>query len=169
MKSTIRPFPELDRISRIRGSIPSFGSPFGSSKVAFSSPASGSTVKGEVEITGICDGSNVQLVEVKIDNGSYYTALNTGSTGDWDTWSYKWDSGNADDGDHTVTVRAKSGDQSPTANIVLETDNGNEPTNGGGGNGEDSPGFQLIGAVFAVLLVASLYFSKLQKLRRNGG
>jgi hypothetical protein len=115
-------------------------------------PTSGTTLKGETEITGTCSGIAIEYVEIRIGNGPYNQALNTGLGSDWETWSYSWDSTDEDDGDYTITVRAKSGQQLPTASIDLEVDNVDESKE------NDSPGFQVIPLVLMIFAMV-LFFS----------
>jgi hypothetical protein len=122
--------------------------------IEITSTSSGATVKDRVEITGTCTGTNIESVEVRIGNGAYAQALNTALEGDWSTWSYSWNTKDSDDGDYTITVRARSGQQAPTASIDLEVDNVDESKN------DDSPGFQVIPLVILVFVLTILFSIK---------
>jgi hypothetical protein len=75
--------------------------------VSITRPASGSTVSGQLEIRGASShpkaGLSVQLVQLRIDNGSWRNAKGTSS------WSFALDSGRLGDGRHTISVRAFDG------------------------------------------------------------
>ena len=74
--------------------------------VAIISPVANSVVtssNGKILVTGVAsDNSGVQLVEVRIDNGSYFTAVPK-APGDWSTWSI---SISATAGDRRIVPRA---------------------------------------------------------------
>ncbi len=89
----------------------------------------GGTVSGQVTITGNASVSagTVSKVEVKIDNGDWAQATNTGTA--FSTWSYNWNSANVFDGTHIVYARAYVGAAiSPLAKAVFTTSNSNPPS-----------------------------------------
>jgi parallel beta-helix repeat protein len=87
---------------------------------SFSAPQSGSTIKGNIEITGIAtdiDGI-VQKVEIRIDNGNWMVVEGTTS------WSYTLDTTSLANGEHTLHVRAYDGlNYSSDAQITLAVEN----------------------------------------------
>jgi len=69
--------------------------------VSFSSPASGATVTGTVNVTGVAaDNTALAKVEVQVDAGAWQAATGTS------TWSWSWSTGQATNATHTLTVRA---------------------------------------------------------------
>lgn len=90
--------------------------------VEINSHSMDSVVSGTVEIEGTSQDNdgNVELVEIKIDNGNWQTASGTLS------WSYFWDTTSFSNGEHEIHVRAKDNSQeySQIESITLIVNNG---------------------------------------------
>jgi uncharacterized lipoprotein NlpE involved in copper resistance len=69
--------------------------------VKIASPATGSTVSGNLQLSGsAADNSSVATVAVAVDGGSWQVASGTTS------WTSAWNTTSAVNGQHTITVRA---------------------------------------------------------------
>ena len=99
---------------------------------AITSPTSGSTISGAMEVSGTAsdpDGT-VQTVEIRIDSGTWIEV--TGTT----TWSYYWNTTSVSDGEHTIYARSYDGTlYSTEVNVSVSVDNvppeeGEEPEKG---------------------------------------
>ncbi|GAG37303.1 unnamed protein product, partial [marine sediment metagenome] len=82
----------------------------------------GEVLSGSVNIKGTAvdhDG-NLELVEIRIDDGNWDTA--TGTT----SWTFTWDTTTYSNGEHVVYVRAKDdvGEYSQIRSVILIVDNG---------------------------------------------
>lgn len=81
--------------------------------VAIALPSSGSSVTGEVSVSGSAsDNGTVSKVEISVDGGSYSLAQGTS------TWHYTLDTASLPDGAHTVAARAT--DEAGNAASALE-------------------------------------------------
>lgn len=78
-------------------------------------PEDEETISGEVNIQGTAMGyySEIELVEVKIDNSEWISANGTSS------WNVKWDSSEVDDGPHTIYARSYDGSVYSSLESVL--------------------------------------------------
>ncbi|UCE36873.1 MAG: hypothetical protein JSW00_15410 [Thermoplasmata archaeon] len=90
--------------------------------IQITSHSGGEIVSGTLQIKGTAadhDG-NVELVEVRIDNSIWYTAMGTAS------WAYNWDTATYGNGEHVIYARAKDdlGEYSQIRSITLIVDNG---------------------------------------------
>jgi hypothetical protein len=90
--------------------------------IEIESHSGGEIVDGTVEIKGSAsdqDG-NVDLVEIKIDDGNWITVTGTIS------WKYSWDTTLYSNGEHEIYVRSKDdiGDYSHIKSITIIIDNG---------------------------------------------
>ncbi|MDD5502413.1 MAG: PKD domain-containing protein, partial [Candidatus Thermoplasmatota archaeon] len=92
---------------------------------AITSPASGAQLKGTESVAGTASpgtGAAIQGVQVKIDDGIWNLASNTGTA--FSTWSYAWDTTTAADGAHTIYARAYNGTEySASANLDVTVNN----------------------------------------------
>jgi hypothetical protein len=82
--------------------------------VAIALPSAGSSVAGDVSVSGnASDNGTVSKVEISVDGGSYSPAQGTA------TWRYTFDTMSLPNGAHTVTARAT--DEAGNAASALET------------------------------------------------
>jgi plastocyanin len=74
-------------------------------RVAFTAPAEGAEVEGEVEVRGTASdpGGSVQRVEVRVDQGPWRAAQGTSE------WTLAWDSREVPDGPHALEARSFDG------------------------------------------------------------
>jgi hypothetical protein len=73
-------------------------------------PTPGSTHTGVVEVRGVAQGQELELesVEYQVD-GTADSGWNLAQSRDnWNTWSFDWDTGGLDDGEHLINLRAKN-------------------------------------------------------------
>ena len=69
--------------------------------VAFTAPAAGSTVSGNVNVTGSAsDNVSVASVALEVDGGTWQSVSGTTS------WSWSWNTSGSANGTHTLTARA---------------------------------------------------------------
>jgi hypothetical protein len=84
-------------------------------------PSNGATLSEEITIQGTASDSDgsVAQVEVRIDDGSWWTA--TGTT----SWSTSWNTNTVNDGSHTIYTRSKDNDDaySPWSYIIVTVNN----------------------------------------------
>ena len=79
--------------------------------VEFTAPPQGSTVSGVVNITGEAgdhDGT-VELVQVRIGDGTWHNATDTSGGGNWSTWLYLWNTTGLEAGWYHVYARSFDG------------------------------------------------------------
>jgi hypothetical protein len=96
--------------------------------VSITSPLSGATVSSTINIQGTASDSDgtVTQVEVRIDNGSWWTTSGTTS------WTTSWDTTTVSDGSHTIYASSKdnNGAYSTLASVLVTVKNaGNNPPN----------------------------------------
>lgn len=74
--------------------------------VEITSPVEDSLVVGNVNIKGLASdpNDNLELIEIKIDNGNWLSAYGTLS------WNFNWDSTQVDDGSHKIFARSYDGE-----------------------------------------------------------
>ena len=89
-------------------------------------PQEGKIYAGTISIQGAAEDTDgtVELVQVKIDSGSWQTA--TGTT----SWMYEWDTTTLSDGNYTIKARSKddNGEYSTVESVNVNVDN-NDPPN----------------------------------------
>lgn len=88
--------------------------------ISISTPEDGAELGGIISITGTAEDNDgaIQRVEIKIDDQQWMTA--TGLT----SWSYDWDSRNAENGLHTISARSYDGESySEVSTITVFTKN----------------------------------------------
>ncbi len=74
-------------------------------------PEDGSRVEGFVLVHGRAgDDHGVKLVQVRIDEGEWHRAINTGREKPWNTWAFEWDTTKYDNGRHKVCARPFDGE-----------------------------------------------------------
>ncbi|MCJ2556777.1 MAG: Ig-like domain-containing protein [Candidatus Thermoplasmatota archaeon] len=91
-------------------------------------PVENETVDGEYLVYGYASdpdpGDEVDLVQVKIDDGEWQNATDTSGDGSWSTWAYLWDTTKYDNGNHTVHARAYDGElHSDVVSVDVVVDN----------------------------------------------
>ncbi len=73
------------------------------------------TLNGIVVVHGtagyLAGGHGVELVQVRIDNGSWSNATDTSLDLSWSLWAYQWNTTQYNDGEHDVFARSWDGDQ----------------------------------------------------------
>jgi len=75
-------------------------------------PESGETVHGLTLVWGFAgDDHGVKLVQVRIDDGEWHEATNTGHEHPWSTWAFEWDTTTVQNGEHHVCARSFDGRQ----------------------------------------------------------
>ncbi len=84
--------------------------------VSILSPSAGSIVSGNVTITGTSSLASVGNVGVAIDGSSVFSTA-TGKS----SWNFAWDTTGLANGDHTVTVRARTGLADPAPGLQTIT------------------------------------------------
>ena len=75
-------------------------------------PEDGAVVHGLVLVHGTArDDHYVKRVDVRVDDGEWHQAHNTGRDRPWSTWAFEWDTTKYDNGEHEVCARAFDGRQ----------------------------------------------------------
>ena len=131
-------------------------------------PEDGATVHGLVLVHGIAgDDHGVKYVEVRIDDGPWDDAHNTGREKPWSTWAYEWNTGRYENGKHHVCVRAFDGEKySEPHCIVVIVHNEHD---GGGGIILGAPeALGSAGPVLSIGLLGALAVAMLMWLRSHG-
>lgn len=73
-------------------------------------PDDGMILHGVVLVNGIAeDDRGVELVQVKIDDFEWEDAVDVSGDGSWSHWAYEWNTGEYENGNHTVCARAWDG------------------------------------------------------------
>lgn len=131
-------------------------------------PQNGETVHGLVLIHGVAgDDHGVRYVVVRIDDGAWDDAHNTGRDRPWSTWAYEWNTGRWENGKHRICARAFDGEffSEPHCIVVLV----HNERDGGGGIilwAPESAGD--VGPLLSLSLLASLGVAILMWLRSHG-
>ncbi|UCH88743.1 MAG: S8 family serine peptidase [Thermoplasmata archaeon] len=88
-------------------------------------PYPDTTVKGTVRIEGtLSTGDSVELVEIQIDEGDWFLAIDRSGTGSFSTWYYDWYTETVPNGWHTINVRTHtSGIFSKENSVRVQVDN----------------------------------------------
>ncbi len=75
-------------------------------------PENGETVHGLYLVWGYSgDDKGVKLVQVRVDDGEWQKATDTGREHPWSTWAFEWDTTKVMNGWHHVCARAWDGEQ----------------------------------------------------------
>ena len=131
-------------------------------------PANGDTVHGLVLVHGTAgDDHGVKLVEVRIDDGLWDDAHDTGRDRPWSTWAYEWNTGRYENGKHHVCARAYDGELygEPSCIVVIV----HNEHDGGGGIILGAPeALGSAGPVLTLGLLGSLGVAMLMWFRSHG-
>ncbi len=91
-------------------------------------PGNEETVHGLVLIHGTAgDDHGVKNVQVRIDEGEWHNAVNTGREHPWSTWAYEWDTTHVDNGKHRICARAWDGElysEPHCITVIVDNDTG---------------------------------------------
>ena len=127
--------------------------------VTISYPEDGENVSNIVTISGNASDAdgNIQVVQLKIDEGSWMLASGTTS------WNLSWDTTNVSNGDHTIYVRSYDGqnysDLDSVAITVFNEEADVIPDNGDSEINNETPGFEAV-AVIAAIAVTFILLRK---------
>jgi hypothetical protein len=124
---------------------------------SISSPSSGVKLSGAATISGTSSDSDgtIEMVEVRIDSGSWKEAVGTTS------WSYELDTTSISNGAHTIYARAYDGsDHSSLASVNIEVDN-QADTNGD--SEEEDSSFLIMILIIVIILVVVIAAVLLRK------
>jgi len=131
-------------------------------------PENEETVRGLVLVHGVAgDDHGVKFVEVRIDDGHWDDATNTGRDRPWSTWAYEWNTARHENGKHRVCARAYDGEQYGEPHcIVVIVHNGSDR---GGGIILGAPeSLGVAGPVLTLGLLGTLGVAILMWLRSHG-
>jgi serine protease AprX len=137
-------------------------------KTEIDSPSDGNTVDDTVLIEGTAVGSKINKIQVKVDNGNWQEAEQVGHKDNSDPnnpvtvhWEFDWDSTDAEDGMHTIYVRAYGDNKynTPSDPVQIQVEVDNSATGLGEIAGIDV-GLLLILIIIIVIIILSLYLYK---------
>ncbi|MFQ6128133.1 MAG: Ig-like domain-containing protein [Thermoplasmata archaeon] len=92
-------------------------------------PDDGMILRGIVLVNGVAeDDRGVELVQVRIDEEEWNDAVDVSGDGSWSHWAFEWNTGEYENGNHTVCARAWDGNSHSELDCVkVAVDNINNP------------------------------------------
>lgn len=135
--------------------------------VKITHPANEETVHGLVLVHGTAgDDHGVKVVQVRIDEGEWDEAHNTGRNRPWSTWAYEWNTMPYENGKHRVCARAFDGERySEVACVIVFVENKHD----GQGEGILSlPPIENASPLLAFGLIGGAGVASLMWLRKHG-
>ena len=118
---------------------------------------------GIVLVHGIAsDDEGVKVVQVRIDEGKWHDATDTGWHHPWSTWVFEWNTKEVENGEHKVCARAFYGElysELDCVIVIVENEKG---------GGAPPDGFQATAPIVGGGAVGGLGVAMLMLLRRHG-
>ena len=106
-------------------------------------PSENALLSGSTAILGTAsvDAGTLKSVQIRIDNGSWITAIGT------ESWSYSLDTSNIKDGNHIISIRSYDGVGYSSTEMINVTVQNIQEIDG------VTPGFELTIALFALVFI----------------
>jgi predicted transcriptional regulator len=99
-------------------------------EVEIMEPANGETVSGVIEVwirAWDADGpDDIEMVFVKIDDGSWHEATFFEVEGDYSWWVFEWDTTTVEDGEHHIRAKAWDGEEHSEVDVIYVIVDNNE-------------------------------------------